>query len=457
MKLPTLIARVAVVLVVLCVAFIFTAALVNLSVFDEELRPEVSNILQPPQPPPHKDNAYNAIWGINAAADRVIVDTGVRLVERYHANREQLILDGLTPEDFAEILGTNNPGDEWLKNLHCSARTQSDCVSVIRTNLKSVPVTSQRAQLLLNRHQQILQMSDFVNWGNSTFAPTTSLPPYATMMNLSKLKLGSLFESGSSASFIRQLSIDMQFWRMVLDQGSDLIDKMVGIAAIWNDLQFLSEYMATHELLPGESELVMSILEPLTGSELNLVDAFKSEQRTLSHTLAMGNPSLPAFGPLVRDWLIQNNATQNSYYQYVTGPIIELSRLSGTEFAAQTHTNDGSRKAYGRDAVDAMTTIWPGTLYNLGGKVFLSKMLGYPADYVARVHDLNSMISLVKLQLNLASTEVESIERILSTLDSQYPQLSEELTGKTLKFEPKEGWLQFDCLYKRSICKIRLY
>ena len=133
------------------------------------------------------------------------------------------------------------------------------------------------------------------------------------------------------------------------------------------------------------------------------------------------------------------------------------SGLSAAEFAAQTHLNTGSRKAYGRDAVDAMTTIWPGTLYNLGGKVFLSKVLGYPADYVARVHDLNGMISLVKLQLSLQAEEVENIEQVLSTLDSGNPQLSKELAGKALRFDPKEGWLQFDCLYGRSICKIRLF
>jgi len=151
MKPSILLRRAVIALISLCVAFILITVLVNLSVFDEDLRPEVVSILQPVQIPPHEDNAYIAIWGISAIADKDIVEAGVRLVERYHHNREQ--------------------------------------------------------------------------------------------------------------------------------QGG------------------------------------------------------------------------------------------------------------------------GERKAYGRDAVDAMTTIWPGSLYNLGGKIFLAKMLGYQADYIARVHDLNSMIGLVKLQL----------------------------------------------------------
>lgn len=456
MKNSSLISRVAIILIVLFAAFIFTAALVNLSIFDEDLRPEVSKLLQPPQISEPRENAYTAIWGINTAADKDIIDSGKRLVERYHSNREKQGLDGLTPQDFFKILGSTNETEEWLKSFNCSSRTQPDCVSAIRANLQSTAVDSQGAQLLSIRHQNILQMSEFVNWGNSTFAPTTSMPSYATMMNLSQYKLAGLFDDNSATAFLEQLALDMQFWRMVLDQGSDLIDKMVGIAGVWNDLQFLSEYMATYELQPGDVDLVMSILEPLSKNELNLEDAFKSEQRNLSRTLARGNQSLAAFGPLVSDWLIQTNATQNSYYQNVTGPIIELSRLSEKEFAAQTHTNDGSRKPQGRDAVDAMITIWPGTLYNLGGKVFLSKMLGYPADYIARVHDLNSMISLIKLQLYLKSTGVENTGQVLSTLSSHNIQLSEELAGKDVRFDSNEGWLQFDCLYKRSICRIRL-
>lgn len=461
MKPSILIRRVVIAFISLCVAFILITVLVNLPVFDEELRPEVANILLPLQIPPHENNAYIAIWGISAAADKDIVEAGVRLVERYHHNREENELDALTPEDYVEILGTKSPNEEWLKSYSCNARTQLGCLSIIRASLQAAPVTSQRSQLLLDRHQYILQMSGFGNWADSSYTSTTPLPPYISMLKLSQLKLANLYDSDSSADFLKQLAIDMRFWRMMLEHGSELIDKMFGIAGIWTDVQYLSEYMAIHKLSQDEARFVRSLLNPLTRDELNLENAFKSEQRTLFKTLAIGNHSLPDFGPLVNSWLIQTNATQNSYYQHITKPVLDLSVLSGAEFATQTHSreqqDEGEKKAYGRDAVDAMTTIWPGTLYNLGGKIFLSKMLGYPADYIARVHDLNSMIGLVNLQLSLQSEEVESIERVLSKLDSASPHLSEALVDKALKFDPEGGWLQFDCLYKASLCKIKLY
>ena len=90
MKFSILLRRMALTLVSLAIAFILTALLVNLSVFDEDLKPEVASILQPVQVPPHEDNAYFAIWGMIATADKDVVETGVRLVERYQHNQEKM-------------------------------------------------------------------------------------------------------------------------------------------------------------------------------------------------------------------------------------------------------------------------------------------------------------------------------------------------------------------------------
>jgi len=52
MKLAILLRRVVIIIVSLSVAFTLIALLVNLSVFDEDLKPEVTRILQPAQTPP---------------------------------------------------------------------------------------------------------------------------------------------------------------------------------------------------------------------------------------------------------------------------------------------------------------------------------------------------------------------------------------------------------------------
>ena len=135
MKLAILLRRVVITIVSLSVAFILIALLVNLSVFDEDLRPEVVRILQPVQTPSNDGNAYFAIWGIGATADKDIVAAGVRLVKRLSLNREASGLDTLKPEDYAEILGTTSLDEEWLANYYCNSRTQYGCLAKIRAEI----------------------------------------------------------------------------------------------------------------------------------------------------------------------------------------------------------------------------------------------------------------------------------------------------------------------------------
>ena len=458
MKSSKLFRRIVITVVMLPIAFLLIAWLVNLSFFDEDLNPDVASILQPVQRPPHEGNAYFAAWGISATADKDMIESGVRLVERYHDNGAKSGLDTLTPDDFVDILGAADLDEAWLSDYSCTARTSYGCLANARRNLQKGSVTSSRSQLMLARHQQILQMQFFKNWGRSSF--TSPIPPYWTVLKLSQLKLASLSDSNLQSEFLQQLQLDMQFWKMMLVQGSELIDKMFGIAGIWTDVQFLSEYLTTHDLSGDDLRLARSLLAPLTANELNLADAFIFEQRTLYLSLDKDGHSLSDFGPLVSPWLIQVNATSNSYYKHVIEPVVYLSGLTGAEFFEQTpmreQRNRSKSNAHGRDAVDAMTTVWPGTLYNLGGKVLLSKLLGYPADYIARVHDLNSMISLVGLQLSMQVAEIDTGADILKEVASAGSGMNTLLAGKGLSFDPADGWLQFDCLYERSFCKIKL-
>lgn len=458
MKSSKLFPRIVIIAVMLPIAFFLIAWLVNFSVFDEDLNPDIASILQPVQRPLHEGNAYFAMWGISATADRDMIESGVRLVERYRDKLAKEGLGTLAPDDFAEILGAAELDEAWLSDYSCNARTNYGCLANAHSYLQKGSIASSRSQLTLARHQQILQMKLFKNWGHSSF--TSPIPPYWTVLKLSQLKLAGLTVPNMQSDFLQQLQLDIQFWKMMLAQGSELIDKMFAIAGIWTDVQFLSEYLTTHDLSDDDLRLAMSLLTPLSATELNLADAFISEQRSLYRSLDKEGHSLSDFGPLVSPWLIQVNATSNSYYEHVIEPVVYLSGLTGAEFFEQTpmreQRNRSKSNAHGRDAVDAMTTVWPGTLYNLGGKVLLSKLLGYPADYIARVHDLNSMISLVGLQLSMQVAEIDSDADILKEVVSAGSGMNTLLAGKGLSFDPATGWLQFDCLYERSFCKIKL-
>lgn len=459
MKISNPIRFVVLTIVSLPIVLLFIAWLVNLPVFDQELLPEVASIALPAKLPPHQGNAYFAMWGISTAADKDMLESGVRLLERYLERRSREEADPYTVSDYIEILGNDRPDEAWLEEFSCNTRTQYGCLTKARNSLQTIAMSSQRARLMLDRHQQILLMTIFQAWADHSFS--SPLPPYWTTLKLSQLKLAGLSKSGTPKEFLKQLAIDMRFWKMMLADGSLLIDKMFAIAGIWTDIQFLSEYLTENNLSNAEKKLVMSLVHPLTDDELNIAEAFLSEQRSLFTTLDLNDLALSAYGPLIAPWLMQNNATQNTYYQYITQPVVYLSGLSGADFFAQTplreQKNRNRQDAHGREAVENMTRIWPGTLYNLGGKVLLSKLLGYPADYVARIHDLNSMISLVEFQLSLKSDNADSIEQEISKINSDARLSASMFAGRKLTFDQQHGWLEFDCQYQRSACKIKLY
>jgi hypothetical protein len=250
---------------------------------------------------------------------------------------------------------------------------------------------------------------------------------------------------------------DLRFWKMLLTDGSELIDKMVGIAGIWIDMQFLSEYLAVHELSDAEALLVETLLKPLTRDEFNIGQAFASEQRSVYRELSsngLANTGMDfGLGSRITSWLLQPNATSNSYYLHLTAPMQHLSSLTTSEFLTAMQAEKERRKGDDLDHghIDLLN-LWPSSLYNFGGKLFLSWLGGSYSDYIGRVHDINGMIGLVKLQLALQSIEVDAIEDFLEST-----QLVDPYTGATMGFDPDGRWLQFDCLEPgRSSCRVKL-
>jgi len=93
----------------------------------------------------------------------------------------------------------------------------------------------------------------------------------------------------------------------------------------------------------------------------------------------------------------------------------------------------------------------PSSLYNLVGKMLLNLSIWSPTDYIARMHDLNGMISLVKLQLQLKQTATDSIEEAVKNSSITNP-----YTGEPMDYDKENNWLGFKCLEATSQCRIKL-
>lgn len=238
---------------------------------------------------------------------------------------------------------------------------------------------------------------------------------------------------------------------MLLANGNELMDKMVGVSGLWTDLQFLSELVLAQDLEASELLIAKSLLQPLTANELNIGAIFESEQRTLHRELNRGAQSIIydyGIGGHGIRWLLQKNATLNLYYRQVATRSLAWSKLSALEFAAAMQSPD---KVQQSAAKGSMINLWPSTLYNFGGKFVLPWFDLHPEDYIGRVHDLNGLIRLVKLQLALESKGTATIQGFLQTTN-----LTDPYTGTAMSFDADTRWLEFDCLDRSSHCRIKL-
>jgi len=438
------------------ILFVVITLFINLSIFDEELSPEVVELIEPIKMPPNQENAYYAIWGMSAASSKKdIVNIGLQLINRYQENRDENDLDEITSSDYIEILGGEGIDDSWVDNYdNCRARTEYGCSTKLRAQIDDLPVQDQRLKLMLERYEQIIEMKKYQSIDHVTFA--SPLPSYGVLMRLSQIKLANTFNDKDKLRFFEIVSRDITFWKRMLEQGNSLIDKMVAVASIWRDIQTVSEFLKVNDELPPMSDrLLTKTLEPLTDGQLDISESFIFELRAFKNTIStIDIDDLVSFYGITTTpmhWLIQPNASVNDYNQYFTQPVIELSKLPArTFYKTINNLEEGDIECCFKD-VDGLVGFSPASLYNIGGKLLLPAMKVEAQDYVARVHDLNGMISLVKLQLDLkrlADTSVQS-----SIKESQH---TNPYTGKPMDYDPKNNWLSFECLDESSKCRIKL-
>jgi hypothetical protein len=435
------------------ILFLLILTFANFSSFDEQLRAEVKTLLEPKPMPESSENAYFAIWGLSASKDRDIVAAGKRLIERYQANKADRNKDELSEADYLEILGDPDLDKAWLNKFeNCASRRKLSCAENLVKQLSSVSIQGERLSLLSQRYQTIIEMNDFQSVNEVTFL--TPLPPYNVMMKLRQIYLAKAVRLPNNEQFILAMNKDISFWRMLLSNGDSLIDKMIAVASLWADFQAISDYLRSNPTLSEEQlEQLSQILVPLTKEELDISEAFEYEEKAFYNSLmtidpnelstSLGTSSTAVF------WLTHPNATINDYHQYFVMKLKSLSQLPAESFAqAIKHPND-ERKNCCFEEIDSLISISPSSLYNVGGKMLLSTMLFRAQDYVARVHDLNGIINLVKLQTILANSD-ESAETVVtnSVIRQPYNKQAFDLTN---------GILSFDCLDSNSICNVRIY
>ena len=435
-------------LIGLILAFCLLVWTINLSIFDEEPSAGVQQTLKPHEMPQTDENAYFFLFGFEASADKAPHSAGQSLQQRYEKNRDVLGKDELLADDYAEILGGVGKDKVWLESFErCRSRTDDDCFERAIAQLEKLDFESARLSLMLKRYDALVQYRDFAYPHGFTFY--SPIPGYATPLALQQITLARSAQYKSTSLFLDTVEKDLAFWRMLLSKGSSLIDKMVAIAAIWNDLKFLSAYFNTTDMNDAEREKVLEILSDLNAEEVDISEAFVFEARSMYHQLEnLTADELESFfesSSWFMGQMIQTNATNNSHYELYLKPLLDLSKLTSEEFYIALP--EGASKF----EEGLKVSLSPGNLYNLGGKVLLQNSGWMASDYIARVHDLSGMFSLVKLQLSLKGFPKEEWPSIIA--GSQY---KNPYNNHPFEWDLEKAQLGFKCMNEGSSCAIKL-
>lgn len=406
------------------------ALFVNLAWFDEPLHPDLS-ALSEPQTVSMQDNAYALALGFLAGKENSPDTAGRQIVEALRTKYEQGERIALDARETEAILGGSDLDQSWqgdFQSLRCNARLHLDCAERLIAEVAQTDYTHPRLSMLLDRYSAILDQMRFEeNQEHDVFSP---MPPYRELMDVGRLRLAISYENDSTPEFLGEAARDFEFWLRILRESDALAAKMVSLAGMQNNLDFLSTLMRHRELDEAAYRQLLTFLRPFSREESDIGEAFVSEARIAVLSEA---PPVVMRSPWPLRLLVQENATLNEEYVTTFVPMRRRAALSAREYFRQ--------QAYQPLAYHLRT--FPPPFYNLGGKLARSNAWPDATAFISRVHDQNGRILLVLLQAEIErSPGSMDVRDVIETSMYRNP-----YTGDPMEYDADAKTIGFDCLH----------
>lgn len=429
-------------LVAFAVALFLLMVVINLPVFDEELLPEVNAIKNIKAKPYGEDNAYSAILALSSKPGPSLEQASQ--IIRDHLN-QQIATNGkdyLTQEAYQQLVGKSHE-DSW-KSLYysCKSRTEKNCMESLIDDLKGKSINDPRLREQLKRYADLIDMKAYK--GATQLDINSPYVGIGSTQQLKRIFLADAYINQSSDVYLQYWGQDFKFWRMVLAESHLLITRMLSIASVTNSVDSLSTAIRQGALSPQQLIQIQRQIKPLSKSELDMGTTFEYEFKygvswfdAAEHQGGIGN--------LIENALYQPKATQNLNYEYITKRLIQVSALDSKGFYLQVT---------GKDPVVKFTKPFnwsPTTLYNPVGKQLIGYAIPAYNDYISRAHDLNGMISLLKLQIEITVKPNQKIENIIQSSQHTNP-----YTGDPMMYNKDTNSIYFECLDPHSSCELVL-
>ena len=344
---------------------------------------------------------------------------------------------GPTYRAIVELVDSNTEQWEGFYTA-CTARTQLGCLKIVQDDLGDHPIEpGSELATMLARYQEVTGMTGYQSAGGSQAG--FRLPRWGLLLRLGGLNLANQSLSGTG-EFIEAVERDTRFWAMLFKQSQGMLEKMVAVAGLWTNLQFVSEFAADRPLGNQERNQLEAIL---AGSKLDaarLTPAYLAEFRNLATLISAPHTSEKAQMMGVDKWqvtwFLQENATLNAYFHKIIEPAIRLAEQAGSKAIPLLKAPAG--EVNGHSGTGSGSSFITGVFYNPVGNSII-KSAANISDYIARVHDLNGMLGLVQYQL--AEPGGPSVQL-------------EQFVEPALTLSKEEGSLSFACTDGQSLCRI---
>ncbi|HEY7886046.1 MAG TPA: hypothetical protein VIC08_13970 [Cellvibrionaceae bacterium] len=413
----------------------------NLSVFDEALTPQILEAIETEREWYPESNGFVLLYGFSASQDETLDQRAQKVLKLAATQRKSP-----SPElslQLQSLISLHPEDAHWLgdySGLDCQFREKPECFEQLIQQVSSLGPLPPRTTLTLERYRELLTSDYFLEPPFMVW--DSPLPNFDLVMKAGFLTLSQAYIADKDA-FLDQLTQDMHFWRLALNQSQSILSKMVANAVLHRDLAFLSHFLRTHTPSPEQHTAIAKLLTPLSESERDISESFYEELRVTANS---GRAAFAYYSPsqlasALHYVSYQPKATLNDYYQYFIEPALNLAKAEGPQFVALAESHAPYPHA---------PSVMPPSLFNLAGKLSLKQQsAGAAADYIGRMHDLVGIYRLVHLQLLAKS---DGLEQALREKNFANP-----FTLKAIDYDKTVQKLSFSCFKRpKPYCSIQL-
>ena len=365
-----------IILILTCLLFIPAIVFFAMNSRDEPLDPKAKALLNL-QIQDVDDNAYPFLLGFACAPEQNPQTWGKERIRLSEVGEESTLTGNFTVED------SNNE----LCNF-----TEANCLK----KYLDAPQTIQRVlkdnQLWLLRYRQLIAHKHYAYI--SSFSFNSPLPSFRVIRDAQKLLQADIVLDPLLVT--DGLDEDIEFWRMILSQPTDLITKIVAVATLRSSYSFLNQLLEQYpELRPRFKQQLRS----LNNDEKSLAHSMDLEfiimakiilnlqyEKDIENVCNIENVLQPPFF-FDSKWLrrmsfsfYKKNATINQCYHYIDKQ--QNATLQGSAAMETVY----------QEEVEKSTKIFF-YAYNPIGKILLSIGIAPMHSYQKRIEDLDSLIT----------------------------------------------------------------